>query len=306
MNLFNHQKAAYEQIVALAQTYFQGHWQRLDIQTRWHTLLLGPTGVGKSAMAKMVARATGAAVCQINLPSWMPSGAHDRATAQTLPLILKHIVGHPRTLLFLDEFDKAHANAGQTGSAQFSSPWMSYIRSELYELLDGRWPAGIKFERDEEDDESASGEHLSGEKLRTKTFVLAAGTFQFFYDIKPSRSVGFHKPLESCTATLAPSYDTIIEMMPRELGNRFGHFVALPQLTAGDYRNLARQAEARLPKWITPAFRHAVSKRLSQAIETKAGCRFVELALAEALQTWERHLPADAGQSRRKFDRTQI
>lgn len=290
---FRHQKAAYEQIVALAKTYFDGHWRRLPRRTRWHGMLLGPTGVGKSEVAKLVARATDAAILQISVPSWMPSGAHDRATAQTLPLVLRHIDCHPRSVLFLDEIDKAHASPSQFGGTHFSSPWMAFVRSELYELLDGKWPTGIKFDRDTDDEEEGPPfcEHLSGEKLRNSTFILAAGTFQSFYDRKPPKSIGFHEPHPGEQTPSSPSFDAIVEMMPRELSNRFGHFVTLPELTPPDYHHLAKQAEADLPEWIVPAFRYAVSRRLPQAIASKAGCRFVELALAEALQTWQQHFP---------------
>lgn len=292
-HLFPHQISAFNVLLACAQTYFRGHWRSLPIKTRWHGMLLGPTGVGKTELAKMVARATDAALLQISVPSWMPSGAHDRATAQTLPLVLRHIDLHPRSILFLDEIDKAHASGTQSGGSHFHSPWMGFVRSELYELLDGRWPTGIKFDRDtdEEEEGASSSEHLTGEKLRNSTFVLAAGTFQSFYDRKPPKSIGFHEPHQDGQTPAAPSFDTIVEMMPRELSNRFGHFITLPELTPPDYHHLARQAEINLPEWIVPTFRDAVSRRLPQAIASKAGCRFVELALAEALQTWQQHLP---------------
>jgi len=291
VNLFNHQIAAYEQIVSLARTYFDGHWKRLPIKTRWHVLLSGPSGSGKTALAKMIATATAvdAALLRINVTSWMPCGAHDRGTAQTLPLILQHIDYHPRTILFLDELDKAHSS---------SSSWMAYVRAELYELLDGKWLTGIKFDRDDEEEHSKQQrpyEHLSGEKLRNSTFIIGVGTFQEFFDSRPNRTIGFHEEFGQ-ENRLGPDVEDILKKMPRELTNRFAHLIYLPELAPDHYRLLAEQAERDLPKWILPAFRHSVSKRIPQAIAAKSGCRFIERALAEALQTWREHWPEKSPQ----------
>lgn len=271
--LFPHQISAFNVLLARAQTYFAGHWQSLPIKTRWHSLIVGPTGTGKTALARMVAEATGATIFQIGAANWMPAGAHDRATSQTLPLLLKHIVRHERTVLFVDEVDKVHIHAAD-------SPWLNFIKQELLELYDGRWNIGL---RSDEDEESMGSEQLSGNKLRTATFIISAGTFQELYDDRPRVSVGFHQS-QPDLPRFVPSSEEIAKRLPRELVNRHhSELIGLPELTPEHYRELARQSEKSLPAWLVPSFRKAAQARFQQAIASKLGCRYVEESLAEAL-----------------------
>lgn len=272
-HLFPHQISAFNVLLARAQTYFSGHWRSLPIKTRWHSLLVGPTGTGKTALARMVADATGAAIFQIGAANWMPSGAHDRATSQTLPLLLKHIARHERTVLFIDEVDKVHVHA-------VDSPWLNFIKQELLEIYDGRWNIGLK---SDDDDETLDTEHISGNKLRTATFIVSAGTFQDYYDDRPRVAVGFHR-LQPSLPRPSLSSDEIAKWLPRELVNRHhSELIRLPELVSEQYHELARQAEKSLPNWLVPGFRKAAQARFQQAIASKSGCRYVEESLAEAL-----------------------
>lgn len=280
MNLFSHQTGAYCELLARAQTYFAGQWQQMPINTRWHSLIIGPTGTGKSMMANILCNATNATLFRISAPTWMPAGAHDRATSQTLPMLLRHIESNTRTVLFIDELEKINTA---------DSPWLTYIRQELYEILDGRWNKGLKPEdSNDEEDPVPSNEHLSAHKLRTTTFILAACTFQTHYDTQNRVPVGFHSnncslPKNNLTA------DQIAERIPRELVNRFhSRLILLPDLSPNQYHELAMQAEASLPGWIVPGFRVAAAARIPHAIASKSGCRFIEESLADALMARQR------------------
>ncbi len=279
--LFPHQKDAFAELLARARAYFAGEWRAFSIKTRWHSLLVGPTGTGKTAIASLLADGVGAALLRVSVTGWMPAGAHNRAVGETLPGILRHIATHPKTILFLDELDKIyHENS-----------WNSYVRGELFELLDGRWPVGLKIDNDDEDDDEkeslAPKEQQTGEKLLNTTFILAAGTFQQYYEEQGGerKTIGFHSAVAPAPCSAGPTADLIGQRLPRELTNRFNsQLVLLPPLTPRHYRALVKQAEKSLPAWLAPAFREAAAKRLDQAIAAKSGCRFVEEALVDAIK----------------------
>jgi Cdc6-like AAA superfamily ATPase len=50
-----HQQAALDEIVRRGRAYFAGGWLELPVVPRWPTLMTGPTGTGKTAVAKMAA-----------------------------------------------------------------------------------------------------------------------------------------------------------------------------------------------------------------------------------------------------------
>ncbi|MDD5198222.1 MAG: AAA family ATPase [Terrimicrobiaceae bacterium] len=282
MKIFDHQSAAYQELLIRAQTYFAGHWRHLPIKTRWHSLIIGPTGGGKSALGTILAAETGAALLRINVTGWMPSGAHNRAVAETISTIIEHIHSHPKSILFLDEIDKVG----------YETPWNSYIRGELFEILDGVFPVGAKGTEDSSlavDDQgtlSLSQRNTLAEKLCTTTFVIGAGTFQDFYEAQGgSGQIGFQPEHQTLLQSFGPTPEIIAKKLPREVVNRFNSSLLLiPQLDPSHYKLIAHQAEQSLPSWIQPAFREAASVRLTQAIAARSGCRFVEEALSDALK----------------------
>ena len=213
----------------------------------------------------------------------MPCGAHNRAVKETLALIACHIAAHDKTILVFDEIDKiykppAGANGGGTTNGGDTS-WLSYIRGELYEIMDGRFPAGMNIDI-EDDDHVLSVDKLS-EKLRNSVFIVGVGTFQDFFDQTPKKTMGFGGGTEPILQIDAAEVAT---RLPRELSNRFhGSLIVLPDLEPDNYREIVSQTTKSLPNWLQPAFLAAANSRINDAITTKKGVRFVEEALLDAL-----------------------
>lgn len=282
MKIFSHQAAAYQELLLRAQTYFEGNWRDLPIKTRWASLVLGPTGAGKSALGMMLSADTAASLLRVNVSGWMPSGAHNRAVAETISTIIDHIHRHQKTILFLDEIEKIW----------HQTSWNSYIKGELFEILDGNLPTGAKgigdggLDTDEEGTLTYSQTASVVEKLRSSTFILGAGTFQDFYEEQSSSAqIGFHPEHRHKSPTSGPTADIIAKKLPRELLNRFdSSLLFLPPLEPHHYQLIAQQAEQSLPAWIQPAFRAAAAGRINQAIAARSGCRFIEEALSDALK----------------------
>ena len=284
MKVFPHQAAAFEELVARAETYFDGKWREItSLQTKFHTLVAGSSGTGKSRLMDFLAASVGASALRIATPGWMPAGAHNRSVKETVSSIASHIIAHDRTILVLDEIDKIYKSGNVTdggGGGGTDTGWLTYIRGEIYQILDGRFDPGMRSVTDDDDDSDVSMEQLS-EKLRNSVFVVGIGTFQDFFDQSPKVPIGFGGSNESLQQIDAAEAAT---RLPREMANRFhGGLVVLPPLEPQHYKHIAKQAAKSLPVWIQPAFLAAAYNRIEDAIASKKGVRFAEEALLDAL-----------------------
>ena len=276
MQPLDFQKPTVAEITARARAFFAFHEEQYrdirdsGLQPRWATIIAAPTGVGKSMSAAMVADAIGASLCRISAPSYMPSGAHNRTTKESIGVIAQHVAQHDRTILFLDELDKINDQ---------ENVWQGYCRNELYDLIGGDWPTGMNLpELDKGPDPTI--EELT-KKLRTTVFFLAAGTFQQFFDgACERRTMGFGAQDQENEVITA---DIIAQNIPREMANRFGKIVRLPELGEKDYRQIAREAERKLPERLREKFRAETSQRIEMALRDKKGVRFIEEALTDVL-----------------------
>jgi SpoVK/Ycf46/Vps4 family AAA+-type ATPase len=289
MQVFDHQIAALEEITARARAFYAGIWRKIPIRARFHSLLVGPTGTGKTTLATMAAKAAGVAadVVRVSVPGWVPAGSTGRSVAETIATIAHSVVKNHRTLLILDEVDKACAPASNSFSSS-DSPWQQHCRLEIYELLDGNWPTGLKIPDTEDDEDETTQKSPSRElltqKLQETVFILGVGTFQSFFDSAPSRrTIGFCGGDHTTDDEI--SLDVITDKLPRELTNRFGDLIRLPELRAEHYRLIARQAEESLPDEMRQAFRQEIARRIESAITAKKGVRFIEEALLEVLKS---------------------
>ena len=215
MEPLDFQRPAVTEITARARAFYaynSGGYKDIrdcGLSPRWPTIIAAGTGLGKSTTAYMVASAVGASLCRVSAPSYMPSGAHNRSTKETIGVIAQHVAQHDRTVLFLDELDKINDE----------TPWQGYCRNELYDLISGTFPTGMTLP--DIDDCNLTIEQLN-EKLRTTVFFLAAGTFQQWFDESPNRrTMGFGGAQDQENEEI--SADIIAQTLPRELINRFGN-----------------------------------------------------------------------------------
>ncbi|MEO5715799.1 MAG: AAA family ATPase [Luteolibacter sp.] len=284
MKAFQHQVAPLQELHTRAEILFAGHWRQIpSVRVRFSTLVAGGTGTGKSALTELLATSVGSSLLRIAVPGWIPNGSNNRSVSETVPTIARHIAANEKTILVLDEIDKVYLSSSRAGGGvpgSTDSTWLSHIRGELYEILDGRFPTGMQSITDDDDDDAPSMERLT-EKLRTTVFVVGIGTFQDYFDQPPTVTIGFggrsESPLQIDAAEVATQ-------LPRELSNRFhGSLVVLPELESEQYRHMMKQTAKSLPSWLQPAFLAAAGNRIDQAIEVKKGARFVEEALLDAL-----------------------
>jgi SpoVK/Ycf46/Vps4 family AAA+-type ATPase len=282
----DHQKEALDEIIARAKAYYAGTWKNLPIRPRWHSLICGPTGVGKTALAVLAAEATGASLLRLSAPGYMPCGAHQRGTRESITVIAEYVARHDRTMLVLDEIDKlvdaGVASGNGASSTGGGDSWRSYIRGEIYDLADGRWPSGLSLPDDENCHEIPLD--ILTSKLRECVFIIGIGTFQSWYDhSSANRSMGFNAELNPSRTQITA--DVVASRIPRELANRFNSdLIKLPDLQLGDYRKIALEAERKLPVDLQQAFRAEVNRRIQGAIDARKGVRFLEECIMQVLK----------------------
>lgn len=276
MEALNHQQVALDEIIARARAYYRGDWHALLIKPRWHSLLVAPTGTGKTAVATMAAETIGATLLRISAPGWMPCGATNRGVTETIKVIAEALAANDRTLLVIDEIDKISDN---------DNPWHGYIRGEIYELADGRWPTGLRGRIDEDDaDQPTAMTKVLTKKLQSTVFMLGIGTFQGWFDSALTcRTMGFGAEMNPETEEI--SAEIIAQKLPRELVNRFNSsLIRLSELRPTDYHRIAKQAEYSLPERLRERFRAEVDARIQSAINDKKGVRFLEECMMEVLK----------------------
>jgi energy-coupling factor transporter ATP-binding protein EcfA2 len=271
MDPFDHQTAALQTLQARATAYFRGGWHNLELQPRWATLITGPTGVGKTTLVKIVAARLGANLIRTSAPAWIPAGAHNRGVGETLPHLIREIEKHDSNILFLDEMEKLG-----------DSPWMTHCRDEIWSVVDGILPSGIKpTDEDFPEQETSNWLEKITNKLRRNTFIVGAATFQTWFDsAKSRRAIGFtHEQTNKQSLTA----DVIAERIPREFANRFQADIQLKDLEERHYRLIIDQAAGKIPASHRTIFREEAESRLAGAIEAKKAVRFVEEAWLAAI-----------------------
>ncbi len=142
----------------------------IPVQT--NSLMLGPTGCGKTTLIKCLAAQLGAHPICISHGSWIVHGAQD--AHPTTRLLLWAAMHNERVVLFIDELDKFF------GSGDGSS-WHNSVLNDLWLVLDRGLPWAM-FAADGAFVKAVPPEYKSAEAMerlfKTRVFIVGAGTWQ--------------------------------------------------------------------------------------------------------------------------------
>lgn len=235
----------------------------LPVKPRTHTLVIGPTGTGKTHLANEVLKELNWGCYHINCSAWMVMGS--RGDSHTLPELIEWVANsHPdRPLgIVLDEIDKVDS---------MTSDWYRNVRSEMFSLLDGHIPPGTY---------DLGGVDGSEVERRFKSmFIVGCGAFQDLEDA-PQLGMGFNP--EDKTAR---GLNHLSKSLSRELVNRFSDKVLrLPKLGIDDYREItkvlyrASDAKTRL------IIKDIANSRVESAVENQTGARFGEVFAVDIIE----------------------
>lgn len=180
------------------------------------SLLLGPSGTGKSFIARAVAGWQKTPLFETSLGAWVPTSAKGRPTVEAYADLVHRQADFLRQrkgkiIVFIDEVDKLSQQASD------NSNWCSFVWTEVMRLMDGRLEEfGV---------DAGLARHA-----RFGTYFICAGAFQQLWE-QETGTVGFVEELE----TARMDFSTIARagILPRELLNRAGAhtvFVAPPRV----------------------------------------------------------------------------
>jgi hypothetical protein len=247
------QTAVSEKIKTRMQLLLSGTWQSLPIIPRFHTLIVGPTGVGKSHTLRTIAETEGWGYFRGCPTDWIIecSKHEDKATLKT---IYEFVRSKDAGIIHLDEIEKIG-----TGD---KSDWMVYVKTELFNLLDGVIQSADSFP-----DAAAIRE-----KLKTRFIIVGSGTWQDYYDEKASAGFIQSKPKHT--------RDKIKErsIIPRELTNRFSpEILEIEPITEEDIRNI----NLTLPKSLQIKL---TKEKIEEIQSSKLNMRYFEAHILQKLE----------------------
>lgn len=176
------------------------------IPQQWNSLMIGPTGCGKTSVAETLADMLNAACVKCTHGSWIPAGAHEGFTS-TLRMVTNALGRCDRVVVFVDELDKFFADQTLTN-------WHSSVLNDLWLLLD-KSPV-LKREHLADVRSVSSIEELS-ELFRKRVFIIASGTWQHVYSRK--QPVGFNSGVSSLKTSAAEVIKA--GCLPDEVRRRF-------------------------------------------------------------------------------------
>ena len=216
------QAAGLDHIRILAQAFFSGAGaDRFNgLCPRLKPLIVGPSGVGKTFLARLLAEELKLPILRLCFGGWLVTGAKDGPP--TLSAVANFVKKHEQGIIYLDELDKCRAG--------FGSDWQTSMIQELFGLLDGTlqtsdWPESLRH------------------RLNTRFFFLGAGTWQEIWTA--TRSVGFGGNGEATSWEAASVTARITETraIPEELLFRFNDgLVVIPPMSAQELQRMAESS----------------------------------------------------------------
>lgn len=244
----------------------------LSVKIRACFMLIGPTGSGKTFLARTLAEEMRVPFLSISISDWILLGSTNRGGAATWPVIFDFVERSKQArgaIIFIDELDKCC----------HESNWNAFLRSEIFSLCDSRIPLGINDSDHDRIEESRLVE--AGKFLASKTMILAGAAFQDLWDQRSRPAMGF---LPSAATGDLPELPDLAKVLPRELINRFSSEIfVLPELAEKDYRAMVETMADGIPDLWRQRFLALGLARLEQAVSHQKGARYLEEILLSAI-----------------------
>ncbi|MEO8615227.1 MAG: ATP-binding protein [Luteolibacter sp.] len=278
MILSPQQRRVLDELVPVTRIATDGSREGLPIMPRCHSMIVGPSGSGKSHVAREIARTMNLPCLVINVATWVIIAA--RSEPWTWTVICEWLNDIECGVLVLDEADKL------TGD----SDWGRYARLEIHDLLDGIVPASAKLP-DVSDGEfhfetpSFSTSHIDratlAKRLRERVMVIGCGAWQSAWR-ENARPMGFSTG--AATQPEPPTREQILGSINAELRQRFRDEVSLlPPMSLEDYETVAQTIITRIPMEFRQEWRNHLGAALGKAFEGTLGMRVFEELLLMAM-----------------------
>lgn len=261
--IYPYQQAAYDELCNLARAWFSLLRGQTGFAARGNTLIIGPTGTGKSHLARAVAAEMDAAFLSVTTSEWIILGSSGKGATAAWQTIFRFILDAPidRSLVIcVEELCKG----GHT-------PYEVMARTEQFRLLDLQAPVGV---RDQDETPYSKSEVTIVEKaLAERTWIIGTAAFQSELQSRTNPPLGFQTMDEKNHRLTVTDIGRIITP---ELAQRFrSRFIQLPFLTLADYKTMVETAVTDIPPYFRDTFQKLARQRLSEAHECQLGARFL-------------------------------
>jgi hypothetical protein len=268
-SILPHQRSAFHSLLEVGSACFAISRESLSIAPRTNTLIVGPTGTGKTFLARQVAESLGVDFMGISVSEWMPLGCSNRGAVSTWPSVFNFLLRNhqkPGVVLFVDELCKLGVNS-----------WDTYVKVEVFRLLDLSITKELTDEFSEKLD--LKDHAMAQEVLRKRTFLIGAGAFQEIWE-SSGPGIGF---MQQVTATDI-SLSRLAKALPRELINRFrSKIITLPALAVTDYSRMLELSLEHIPSCLRQRFNELGRERVAEAARQQQGVRFLEELILDAI-----------------------
>lgn len=266
-----------EKLRPLARLATSGICKNLPVVARTASLIAGPSGTGKSHVARVLSRELKLPVWQGNVANWMIMGS--RGDTPTFASLVTWVSERKSGIIILDELDKL------TGT----SDWTNSCRLEIHELLDFQVPDAAVSAPGSSLHEERSGDTTKAlrrgaikkqveEKLRNNFFIIGAGAWQEAWQ-ENRHEAGADG---NSAATGRIDNKQMLRSVTPEIRQRFRNDVCfLEPMKKSDYHRVAASFMTRIPKTLIPKFLAALTPAIEIAIEEGLGMRIFEEVLAD-------------------------
>jgi SpoVK/Ycf46/Vps4 family AAA+-type ATPase len=274
------QREASEHLIEIAEAFFEMDWRSSALRPRFDPLIVGPTGVGKSHVVRVLSRKLGIPRMRLSYGEWLVMGS--RESPHTLERLHAFVEENHRGIIFIDELDKFRSN--------HTSDWSTSVFVELFLLLDRSVMQPSR---------GLSWTPLLQAKLRNSFVIVGAGTWQTIWSKRAKPSLGFGKPQNDGQESLRRAIEKS-NAIPSELLRRFrSELIILPPAEAEDYRRGAKSFGLdRL------AHQLGIELDYAEAAESQLGARWLEEVFARLLCLSRKMAPGpdSAGYDETEFD----
>jgi hypothetical protein len=184
-------RTALRQLVEIGGLFFNRPFASSQVALRLSVLLAGPTGSGKSFLTRRAAARLGAYYLKVTRGDWCPRGA--KSGRPTTFVILDHLVKGDRVALVLDEADKL--------TLDHAKEWSAGLASDIWNVLDGHFPVEDYLRETKFDDVREPSASELENKIKTKLWIIGAGTWQHVFARGGKPSMGFFSSKADATIT---------------------------------------------------------------------------------------------------------
>ncbi len=253
----------------------------MNLPTRVHTLLTGPSGTGKSFLARALAKEAGLPIWEGNVSTWIVLGA--RNGNSTLVSLVEWIHKTPKGVIFLDELEKPFP-ASSGGSSGAIGEWFNSVKMELHDLLDGRVPEAAIQVDDSTINHTYGGElsdrecrslikHDVERKLKTSFMVIGAGTWQHLWT-ETGSTIGFNS---ATYPVLSIDHHKLMKFISPEILLRFRQQVLfLIPMAESDFHDVLTTQLGLIAEPQRRRYAELVLRAIPRAIEFGIGMRIFE------------------------------